>query len=139
MKSFRSMAVIVAVAAAFAVQSAPASAWETRSNGDAESAIALGIVGAAAGFIAGTALNGGKHPTVAYRSTPARDWRSPPRDHGRKHFRQDRRAVQPWSAEWYRYCTTTYRSFNPRTGTFRGYDGKVQFCQVPAPRYNHYR
>jgi hypothetical protein len=35
---------------------------------------------------------------------------------------------EPWSPEWYSYCEGTYRSFNPRTGTFRGYDGLEHFC-----------
>ncbi|MDR6757747.1 hypothetical protein J2Y48_003044 [Mycoplana sp. BE70] len=37
-------------------------------------------------------------------------------------------AYEPWSAGWYRYCGDTYRSFNPNTGTFRGYDGLEHFC-----------
>ena len=35
---------------------------------------------------------------------------------------------EPWSPEWYRFCEDSYRSFNPRTGTFRGYDGREHFC-----------
>jgi hypothetical protein len=35
----------------------------------------------------------------------------------------------PWSPEWYSYCTSRYRSFNPRTGYFMGYDGRPYFCQ----------
>jgi hypothetical protein len=35
----------------------------------------------------------------------------------------------PWSPEWYNYCTSRYRSFNPRTGYFMGYDGRPYFCQ----------
>jgi hypothetical protein len=34
----------------------------------------------------------------------------------------------PWSAEWYDYCSDRYRSFNPRSGTFIGYDGGEHFC-----------
>jgi hypothetical protein len=36
--------------------------------------------------------------------------------------------LQPWSPEWYRWCDARYRSFNPQTGTFRGYDGLDHFC-----------
>lgn len=39
-------------------------------------------------------------------------------------------AFEPWSAEWYDYCEGRYRSFNPRTGTFTGYDGLQHFCQA---------
>ncbi|HMF66086.1 MAG TPA: BA14K family protein, partial [Phyllobacterium sp.] len=38
--------------------------------------------------------------------------------------------AQPWSPGWYRYCANRYRSFNPETGTFRGYDGRDYFCNV---------
>jgi hypothetical protein len=37
-------------------------------------------------------------------------------------------ALDPWSPEWYDYCEGRYRSFNPRTGTFTGYDGEAHFC-----------
>ena len=35
----------------------------------------------------------------------------------------------PWTPEWYNYCAQRYRSFNARTGYFRGYDGLPYFCQ----------
>ncbi|WP_208431740.1 BA14K family protein [Bartonella schoenbuchensis] len=38
---------------------------------------------------------------------------------------------QPWTSQWLQYCTKKYRSFNPRTGTFRGYDGLDHFCHAP--------
>jgi hypothetical protein len=34
-----------------------------------------------------------------------------------------------WTPEWYTYCGQRYRSFNPRTGYFIGYDGLPYFCQ----------
>ncbi|HEY6631061.1 MAG TPA: BA14K family protein [Rhizobiaceae bacterium] len=37
-------------------------------------------------------------------------------------------ALEPWSPEWYDYCYDRYRSFNPRSGTFMGYDGREHFC-----------
>jgi hypothetical protein len=39
-------------------------------------------------------------------------------------------ALEPWSAEWYDWCDDRYRSFNPRTGTYRGYDGRDHFCDA---------
>lgn len=36
--------------------------------------------------------------------------------------------AEPWTPEWYRYCSERYRSFDARTGTFRGYDGQDHFC-----------
>ena len=35
----------------------------------------------------------------------------------------------PWSPEWYAYCDGRYRSFNPSTGYFLGYDGGYHFCR----------
>jgi hypothetical protein len=38
-------------------------------------------------------------------------------------------SLEPWTAEWYRYCEDRYRSFDPDSGTFLGYDGMRHFCQ----------
>jgi hypothetical protein len=35
---------------------------------------------------------------------------------------------EPWTQSWYNYCSQRYRSFNPNTGTFVGYDGLEHFC-----------
>jgi hypothetical protein len=35
---------------------------------------------------------------------------------------------EPWSQEWYAYCENRYRSFDPSTGYFLGYDGEYHFC-----------
>jgi hypothetical protein len=37
-------------------------------------------------------------------------------------------SLEPWTPELYRYCENRYRSFNPRSGTFTGYDGVQHFC-----------
>lgn len=39
-------------------------------------------------------------------------------------------SVEPWTRDWYRYCSDRYRSFNPETGTFRGNDGRNHFCNA---------
>ncbi|WP_158585286.1 BA14K family protein [Oceaniradius stylonematis] len=36
--------------------------------------------------------------------------------------------LEPWSPGWYQWCDRRYRSFDPRRGTFRGYDGRDHFC-----------
>lgn len=36
---------------------------------------------------------------------------------------------EPWSRGWYNYCSSRYRSFDPRSGTFQPYNGPRQFCQ----------
>ena len=38
------------------------------------------------------------------------------------------RSLEPWTAGWREWCHNRYRSFNPSTGTFRGYDGLDHFC-----------
>ena len=35
----------------------------------------------------------------------------------------------PWTATWFAYCRAKYRSFDPRSGTFLGYDGRRHFCR----------
>ncbi len=38
--------------------------------------------------------------------------------------------LEPWTPAWYRYCSQRYRSFNPDSGTFVGYDGRSHFCNA---------
>ncbi|WP_175868978.1 BA14K family protein [Bartonella gabonensis] len=38
---------------------------------------------------------------------------------------------QQSSHDWLQYCKKKYRSFNPKTGTFRGHDGLDHFCYAP--------
>ncbi|GAA4533852.1 hypothetical protein GCM10023174_28770 [Chelativorans composti] len=38
------------------------------------------------------------------------------------------RPGEPWSPEWYRYCSQKYRSFDPQTGTYVTYGGERRFC-----------
>jgi hypothetical protein len=35
---------------------------------------------------------------------------------------------EPWSQAWLDYCSAKFRSFDRRTGTYLGYDGKRHFC-----------
>lgn len=35
----------------------------------------------------------------------------------------------PFSDGWLAYCSRRYRSFDPRTGTFLGYDGNRHYCR----------
>ena len=36
--------------------------------------------------------------------------------------------AEPWTRDWYEYCSDLYRTFNSRTGTFTGNDGEQHFC-----------
>jgi hypothetical protein len=36
--------------------------------------------------------------------------------------------LQPWTPDWYTYCAQKFKSFDPHTGEFVGFDGKPYFC-----------
>jgi len=40
-----------------------------------------------------------------------------------------RTGIPPWTPAWYTYCSRKYKSFNPETGLYLGYDGKYHYCQ----------
>jgi hypothetical protein len=42
---------------------------------------------------------------------------------------QPRAELQPWSREWYAYCSNRYRSFDPRSGYYISYGGGAVFCR----------
>lgn len=103
---------------------------------DNDDALLLGVLGLAAGaIIAGAILNDPTHnrppPPRRPRHGPAPGpgWSDlgyyPPAPGG---GHRAAGSIEPWTHDWYRYCTRRYRSFNPNTGTFRGYDGKDHFC-----------
>ncbi len=112
-------------------------------------AAVAGAVGLAAGAILGAAL-----ATPRYYGPPA--YYAPPRHaftrriHPRHYNgagypyqlpssypRRSRAYVLPstpvfettFSPEWIAYCARKYRSFNPRTGTYLAYSGKVRMCR----------
>ena len=97
-----------------------------RGGGDAAAA---GIIGFAAGAILGGALSGpryghgyyggGYEPEVVYVEPAPVYVRPAPVYY----------AVEPWTPEWYDYCESKYRSFNPSTGYFKGYDGRFHLCR----------
>jgi hypothetical protein len=109
--------------------------YDHSSNGDL---VAAGILGLAVGALAVGAANASQPEYRVYDDYP-RDRRYYPvrreyvRDYPvrREYVRVDEGyagAFEPWSPEWYRYCEDRYRSFDARTGTFRGYDGRDHFC-----------
>jgi hypothetical protein len=117
--------------------------WRHHGSSDGD-LLAAGVLGLAVGAIAGGALS----DPVPYRPVydePTYDepiydepiYRDPeprPRPHRPYYaepsvvYYQDRPALQPWSPEWFRYCGDRYRTFDPDTGTFVGYDGEEHFC-----------
>lgn len=123
--------------AAFAVTgTASAQEWHRhRHNGG--DALAAGVAGLAVGVIAGAALASPPPPRRYYYEDDG--YYAPPPPPRRVYYRQTyvyeqpapvyRPALAPWSRSWYRYCSSRYRSFDPQSGTFVGYDGREHFCR----------
>lgn len=115
--------------------------------------LGAGVIGLGVGALLGSALS---QPRVVY--DPPVDYYDPPpvydRPAPRLYYRSAPRAyyggpivyrrVPPpiyappvrsasgypmWSAGWYSYCEARYRSFDPRSGTFLGYDGRRRYCR----------
>lgn len=38
-------------------------------------------------------------------------------------------SYRPGSSAWISYCSSKYRSFDPRSGTYLGYDGRRHYCR----------
>ena len=140
---FKTAVLSAAMAATMLVALPAANADEWRhhrhhGNGDA---IAAGVLGLAAGALIGGALANDRPPPdanryyddgyyndgyydreVRVRPAPVRRYYVEPRV-----VYADRYA-EPWTRDWYEYCSDRYRSFNSRTGTFTGNDGEQHFC-----------
>lgn len=84
--------------------------------------VAAGVLGLAAGALA-VGLTSRSEPV--YYDPP---YREPVRAYPRRAYDEYAGGFEPWSAAWYDYCSDRYRSFNPRSGTFIGYDGQERFC-----------
>ena len=81
---------------------------------DGISALGAGLLGFGVGAIVGSAL------------TPREVYVAPP---PRPAYRRAGYGPPAWTPDWYTYCYSRYRSFNPNTGTFIGYDGYEHFCR----------
>jgi hypothetical protein len=97
--------------------------------------VAAGILGLAVGALAIGAANASR---PEYRVYDDYDYPRDRRYYSDRSYYPVRReyvvdegyagAMEPWTPEWYRYCEDRYRSFDARSGTFRGYDGRDHFC-----------
>jgi hypothetical protein len=85
-------------------------------------ALAAGIFGFAAGAILSGALS---QPRYYYEPAPI--YAAPPVTYGPGPVYYEQ--PEPWTEEWYAYCSSRYRSFDPQSGYFLGYDGLYHFCQ----------
>jgi BA14K-like protein len=77
---------------------------------------AAGLLGLGVGAIIGSALT----PQTVYVAPPG-----PPAPA----YAPVAYGPPPWTPDWYSYCYSRYRTFNPRTGYFVGYDGVAYFCR----------
>jgi len=93
-----------------------------RHDGDAAAAAILGLAGVA--IIAGALSK--PNPPVVYETYPAPNPYPPAPS--RPNVITYESTLEPWTRGWYEWCDDHYRSFNPETGTFRGYDGRDHFC-----------
>jgi len=84
-----------------------------RRGGNNSNALAAGLIGLGVGAVIGSAL------------TPKQVYVSP----ARPAYRPAGYRPEPWTEDWYAYCSSRYRSFNPRSGTYLGYDGYEHFCR----------
>jgi hypothetical protein len=134
-----------AVAATALTAAAPANAgdWHRHHGfhhhrGNAGDIVAAGIIGAAAGAVLGSVLAPSPAPVYVdpyprYPSYPAYStyYRPAP-----TYYRPAPRVVyvqpaaQPWTRAWYNDCAARYRSFDPGSGTYLGYDGARHFCDL---------
>ncbi len=104
-----------------------------RNNDDA---LAIGAIGLAAGLVTGAVI--ASQPRTVYvepepiYDEPERVYIEPEPVYVDEYPPAPRpvygAAVEPWSPEWYDYCSARYRSFNARSGTYVGYDGRSHFC-----------
>jgi hypothetical protein len=84
--------------------------------GGGGNAVGAGLLGFGIGAIVGSALT----PREVYVAPPP----PPP-----TYYAPAAYGPPAWSPDWYTYCYSRYRSFNPNTGYFIGYDGYPHFCQ----------
>jgi len=103
-------------------------------------AIAIGIIGLAAGAIIASQAAKNRQNQTTYRAPapqPNYQYGTPQRQSFDQYsstgepnvvtFR-DTASLEPWTPGWREWCSSRYRSFNQSTGTYRGFDGLDHFC-----------
>lgn len=143
--NFRTLVLSAAAAAMVVVAIASPAEAGRRHKNNAGPAVAAGIIGLAAGLAVAGALS--QPRTYYYDYEPSRRVYYVPRkrvyvapsyddEPGVVYYRERPRRVyrtysedrEPWTREWYRYCKARFRSFDPESGTYLGYDGLRHFC-----------
>jgi len=85
-------------------------------RGGGGDSLAAGLIGFGVGAIVGSAL------------TPREVYVAPPPPPAPVYTRAGY-GPPAWTPDWYSYCYSRYRTFNPNTGRFVGYDGYEHFCR----------
>ena len=148
MNRFAKVSVLAFATAATAlapITQASADDWRHRRHNRNADAWVAGAIGLAAGAIIIGALADQNRPQRVYRERiydepiymdPDEDYYPPqprPRVVRRPQviYSDDYAGnFEPWTRGWFEYCSNRYRSFNSRTGTYRGYDGLNHFCKA---------
>jgi hypothetical protein len=115
-------ALALAIAATSLVGTADAGhRWRGHHHSGHGDAIGAGILGFAAGALLSGAFAGPRYYGSYYEPAPVyRTYQPAPVYYARP---------DPWTPEWYAYCSDRYRSFNSETGYFLGFDGNYHFCE----------
>ncbi|GAA5106698.1 BA14K family protein [Bartonella jaculi] len=108
-------------------------------------ALAAGIIGLAAGAILGNVLKKPEQPQVIYQVAPQQRvvyqevpqivYQQVPQEQIVYEVQQTatyKPLQQSEASAWLNYCKKKYRSFNPKTGTFRDRNGLEHFCYAPV-------
>ena len=122
--------------------SASADGWRRHHHSDGGDALAAGVAGLAVGALIGGAL---ATPPRRHYVDDYSVLEGPIDDEPDYVYRTNRVVVRPayverrvviessgyrpWTRQWMRYCSMRYRSFDPSSGTFIGYDGMEHFCR----------
>lgn len=125
----------------------PRYGWYGHRGYDRGAAVAAGVAGLAAGAIIGSALSQPRYyyaPPPAYYAPPQTYYYAPPIMRGPEPNDPSLPApsgtvyssagypsagLAPGSPDWNAYCASKYRSFDPASGTFLGYDGRRHYCR----------
>ncbi|MDM9628803.1 BA14K family protein [Rhizobium sp. S152] len=115
------------------IGAASADDWRRHRYHHGNDALVGGAVGLATGLIVGSAIaNSGPryidppYEPDYYEPAPvygAPVYRAPP-----PRYYPAAAGLEPWTPQWERYCAYRYRSFDPRSGTYIGYDNRSHFC-----------
>ncbi|WP_208439440.1 BA14K family protein [Bartonella grahamii] len=90
-------------------------------------ALALGILALAAGAVLSKVLKKPEQPQIVYQDAPQNQV-----IYQVQQTMEYEPLQQSSESDWLQYCKKKYRSFNPKTGTFRGSDGLNHVCYAPV-------